>query len=218
MSWRRQASYAAALLFFVSPLEAPQLLAFPYVEEIAGHRVYSEAPIAPELRAVVSAGDTLAGRSPISDRNAHQPIFLTAGGWRWTWLALTSRGAFALSRAGSEVIVVNRSDPAQDAVFTPRGVGGKRALSATIAHEMTHGAIRKHFGVLADWRYPVWLREGYCDYVAGGSSLTDADARKLIASGTDHPALVYWRGRKRVEAELQRDGGSVDRLFSSFGA
>jgi hypothetical protein len=131
---------------------------------------------------------------------------------------LTSRGAFAISRPGSEVIIVNRSNAAADAVFTPRRVGGKRALSATLAHEMTHGAIRRHFGILADWRYPAWLREGYCDYVAGGGSLTDAQAKALMESGTPHSALVYWRGRKRVESELQRNGGSVDGLFSRLGA
>lgn len=218
MNWKRQALYAAAGLLLVLPLEAPQLLAFPYVQQIGRHRIYSESPIAPELKAIVAAGDSLADRSPISDPSAHQPIFLTEGGWRWAWLTLVSGGAFAISRPGSEVIVVNRSDAGADAVFTPRSIGGKRALSATIAHEMTHGAIRKHFGILADWRYPAWLREGYCDYVSGGSSLTDAEAEALIAGGSTHPALVYWRGRKRVEGELQRNGGSVDRLFARSGA
>jgi hypothetical protein len=218
LRWRRQAFYVAAGLILLSPLEAPQLLAFPYVEQIGTHRIYSEVPIEPGLKAVVRAGDTLAARSPIWDADAHQAVFLTNGGWRWAWLTLTSRGAFAISRPGSEVIIVNRSNAAADAVFTPRSLGGKRALSATLAHEMTHGAIRKHFGMLADWRYPTWLREGYCDYVAGGSSLTDAEAKALTASGTPHPALVYWRGRKRVESELQRNGGSVDGLFARFGA
>ena len=218
MSWRRQALYVTAALLLFSPLEAPQLLAFPYVEQIGAHRVYSEVPIARRIGAIIAAGDALAARSAIASNSAHQPIFLTKGGWRWTWLALTSRGAFALSRPGSEVIVVNRSEPSSDTVFTDREVGGKRALSATIAHEMTHGAIRKRFGVTADWRYPAWLREGYCDYVAGGGSLSDAEARQLVASGSSHPALVYWQGRKRVEAELQRNGGSVDALFAKFGA
>jgi hypothetical protein len=218
LRWRRQAFYVAAGLILLSPLEAPQLLAFPYAEQMGTHRIYSEVPIEPELKAVVRAGDALAARSPISDADAHQAVFFTNGGWRWAWLTLTSRGAFAISRPGSEVIIVNRSNAADDAVFTPRSVGGKRVLSATLAHEMTHGAIRKHFGMLADWHYPTWLREGYCDYVAGGSSLTDAEAKALAASGTPHPALVYWLARKRVESELQRNGGSVDGLFARFGA
>lgn len=218
MSWRRQALYVAAALLLLSPLEAPQLLAFPYVEQIGPHRVYSEMPIAQKLGEIIAAGDALAARSPIASSDTHQPIFLTKGGWRWAWLALTSRGAFALSRPGSEAIVVNRSGFSTDTVSTDRQIGGTRALSATIAHEMTHAAIRKRFGVAADWRYPSWLREGYCDYVAGSGSLSDAEARRLLASGSSHPALVYWQGRKRVEAELQRNGGAVDALFAKFGA
>lgn len=218
MRWRRQALYTAAGLFIFSPLEAPQLLAFPYSRQIGPHRVYSEEPITRSVAAVVSNGDALARRSAIAEPAPHQPIFLTRGGWRWRWLALTASDAFAFSRAFSEVIVVNRSEPASDAVFTSRQVGSKRALSATIAHEMTHGAIRSRFGVLADWRYPAWLREGYSDYVAGESSLSDKVASQLIANGRSHPALVYWLGRKRVETELERNGLSVDALFAKFRA
>ena len=80
---------------------------------------------------------------------------------------------------------------------------------------MTHGLIRARFGITSDWRYPAWLREGYCDYVAGGGSLTDAEAARLLSTHHDHPALVYWQGRKRIEAELARNGASVDALFAA---
>lgn len=79
---------------------------------------------------------------------------------------------------------------------------------------MTHGLIRRHFGLLADWRYPAWLREGYCDDVAGGGSLTDAAAASLLRDGQSVPALAYWQGRKRVERRMATNDGSVDRLFA----
>jgi len=218
MNWRRQAIYAAVAILFISPIAAPRLLAFPYSTQIGSHHVYSEQPITPQLESIVARADALAAKSPISDPSAHQPIFLTNGGWRWSWLALGSRDAFALSRPVSEAIVINRSDQATDVVLNGRRIGGRRSLSGTIAHEMTHGAIRRHFGLFADAHYPAWLREGYCDYVAGGGSLTDADAARLNKSDPQAPALAYWRGRKRVEAELQRNGGSVDTLFASAGS
>jgi hypothetical protein len=172
-------------------------------------------PLTHEAARIVAAADALAAKSPIADHRANRPIVLTEGGWRWTWLTLTSRGTFAITRPLTENIVVNRSDFAANAVFNGGEIGGRRTLSGTIAHEMTHGAIRRHFGLLADMRYPAWLREGYCDFVAGGGSLSDAQARELIAAGSKHPALTYWRGRKRVAAILQRNGGSVDALFKS---
>jgi len=217
LNWKRQAIYGIITLALISPLAAPQLLAFPYTADVGAHRVYSEAPISLGLTDIVRNSDQLASRSPIAAQPS-QPIFLTDGGWRWTWLALLSRSAFAFSRPALETIIVNRSDPAADQVFRPATVGGARSLSATLAHEMTHTAIRKHFGLFADRRYPTWLREGYCDYVAGGGSLTDAEAAALVKSDPRHAALVYWRGRKRVETELNQLGGSVDALFKANGA
>ena len=215
MSWKRRAIYGA-VTFALAPLAAPQLLAFPYTSRIGAHRIYSEARISERLQGIVADADRLASRSPIATKES-QPIFLTNGGWRWTWLTLLSRSAFAISRRPFETIVVNRSDQAANLVYRPAAVGGRRSLTGTLAHEMTHGAIRAHFKPFADWRYPAWLREGYCDYVAGDGSLTDAEAATLARTNPAHAALVYWRGRKRVEAELQRNGGSVDRLFASAG-
>jgi hypothetical protein len=124
---------------------------------------------------------------PIALPHATQHTFLTDGGWRWSVLALTSRTAFAFSRAPFETIVVNRSDPLNDNAFRPAEVGGARSLTGTLAHEMTHAAIRAHFGPFADFRYPAWLREGYCDYVAGGGSITDEEARVLMREHPDQP-------------------------------
>jgi hypothetical protein len=201
----------------ISTMYAPQLLAFPCSAKVGHHAVYSERPIGAAVTAAISKADLLVGRS-ILPTDPNQSIFLTQGGWRWRWLTRSGAdGPFALTRAGVETIVVNRSDGAADKVYRRAAPGGERSLSGTLAHEMTHGAIRRHFGLAADLRYPQWLREGFCDYVAGGSTLSDAEATTLSRADPYHPALTYWRGRKRVEAALIRNGGSVDRLFATFG-
>ena len=215
MNWKRQGLYALLILAGVSPAFAPRLLAFPYSAEIEGHQVYSESPIPARLNAIVAEADRRAAASPIAQAKRDQPIFLTQGGWRWTWLTAQIGGAFAITRPVTEAIVVNRSDAGRDLVFTKRDIAGETSLTRVLAHEMTHGAIREHFGLTADWKYPTWVREGYCDYVGGGTSLTDAEAAKLIARHEQHPALVYWQGQKRVAAELKRNGGLVDALFAS---
>ncbi len=215
--WFNRAVVAAAA-FAGSPVVAPQLLAFPHLTTIRQHRVYSEAPIGPALARIVAAADARVARSPLgSARPLDQDIFLTTGGWRWQWLALGNRSALAISRPIVEVILVNRSDQRSNLVDTGAPIGGRRTLDGVLAHEMTHGAIRAHFGTLADRRYPTELREGYCDYVSGGGTLTDAQAKALIASGSNSPALRYWRGRNKVEAGLAANGGNVDALFASWG-
>jgi hypothetical protein len=108
--------------------------------------------------------------------------------------------------------VINRTDAEHDRVETGRAVGGVRTLSGVIAHESTHLLERVHFGQVKSLGFPAWKFEGYADYVAQEGSLSDADAAKLRREGRDHPALVYYDGRKRVEAAL-KGGETVDQLF-----
>lgn len=189
----------------------PEALAFPYYQQIGSTKLYAESPISPAAAAVLARSDRLLNTSPIARAGGTQRIFLTNGGWRWHVLAPGEANALAITRPLTESIVINRGDLASDSIST---AVGRRSLSGIIAHERTHGLIRAHFGLSADWRYPAWLREGYCDYVAGGGTLSDAQAAALKAQGRTMRALPYYDGRKRVEAILARNGGSVDRLFA----
>ncbi|OYY79249.1 MAG: hypothetical protein B7Y43_02115 [Sphingomonas sp. 28-62-20] len=190
-------------------------LAFPFHRQIGGHHISAEFPIPSAMDAVLARADQRLSTSAIAVPGLGSRIFLTNGGWRWRALAKASVSAFAISRPGSELVIVNRSDMVRDLAFNGRRIGGVRPLSQVIAHEMAHGLLRRHFGLAAAQAAPAWKVEGYCDFVAGGGSLSDAEAARLIAAGTDHPALPYYLGRKRVEAILARNGGSVDALFAN---
>ncbi|MEG3178029.1 hypothetical protein U1872_17435 [Sphingomonas sp. RB3P16] len=194
---------------------APEVLAFPHRQVIGDTVVYSDAPLPATLPGVVARSDALLRKSAIYGPSYGHRLFLTDGGWRWRVLALQSSGAFALSWPGRDTIVINRSEVARDRVTNGALVAGTRGLSGVIAHERTHGLIRKRYGLFADFAYPAWLREGYCDVVAGGGSLSDADAARLKAEHRTVPALLYFDGRKRVEEMLRAKGGSVDAVFAA---
>ena len=93
-------------------------------------------------------------------------------------------------------------------------IGPARTLSSIIAHETCHGMERRRYGVLMSVTKPTWLVEGYCDHVAQESTLSDARAAEIKARGADHPAMVYYEGRKKVEAILAANGGNVDKMFA----
>lgn len=206
-----------AAVVLTAPLAAPQLLAFPYAAQVRAHRVRSVDPITPAIVRAVEIADRRVAAGPLGQaRRPDEPIFLTGGGWRWAWLALTSRGAMALTRPINDAVIVNRIDPTGRDVLNGRALGGRRSLEGVIAHEMTHGSLRAHFGPFVDVTRPQQLREGFCDYVAGGGTLSDAEAGALLRAGADHPALPYWQGRKRVEAAMARPDASVDRLFADW--
>ncbi|WP_073976966.1 hypothetical protein [Erythrobacter donghaensis] len=205
----------APILLLASPLVAPQLLAFPHYAEAGDSQVWSETPIdQAALDRVMARAEMLVSASPIAREHEPRRIFLTDGSWRWLWLANIHRGTFALTRFAGQNLVVNRADLAADRITSNRRVGGSRQLSSVLAHEITHGVLLHHFGAIALFGQPRWKVEGYCDHIAQESALTADDVARLEARGERHPALLYFRGRKRVEAALAANGGSVEALFS----
>lgn len=207
---------AVAVLYPAGSAFFPRMLAFPYRTMVGETPVYSSTPISPGVREVMDRADARVRESPLfTPEILRRPIFLTDGGIRWRILSLGSGGAFGVTRPLADHVAVNRSSAAEDRVWNGAGVAGSRTLSGVIAHERTHMLIRAHFGLTADSQYPVWVREGYCDHVAGGGTLSDAEAARLRAEGSAAPALFYYDSRKRVEQTLRDNGGSVDALFSS---
>jgi hypothetical protein len=205
----------APLLLLASPLLAPQLLAFPHYAEAGDSQVWSEQPIdQAALERVIARAETLVSASPIARESEPRRIFMTNGSWRWLWLANTSRGAFALTRLGGQNLIVNRADLANDRIVNDRPIGGSRQLSSVLAHEITHGMLLHHFGPIKMMQQPRWRVEGYCDHVAQESALSPEDVAQIKARGETHPALLYYNGRRRVEAVLAANGGSVDALFA----
>lgn len=205
----------AALGFAAAgPLFAPQLLAFPYSAQIGADRIWATAPISRDaLQQVLADANARVAASPLASGSEGRDIFLTDGGWRWLWLANTAHDSFALTRPYNRALIVNQTDLGT-ATVTSAGLDSRtRALAAIIAHEKCHGMERRHFGPTIDFTKPQWLREGYCDYVAGESTLSDAEAAQLQAQHRPHPSLPYYLGRKKVEAALAANGGDVDRLF-----
>lgn len=204
----------AVLLLLASPLLAPQLLAFPHKVETRIGTVWSDERLDPAMLAdAIADARTRIETSPLASDDETRWIFITNGGWRWQYVANVSSGAFALTRPYSPAIVVNRTDPETGVIENGRAIGGERELAGVIAHEFAHGMIRRHFGLPAYVSFPTWKIEGYADHVAGESTLSEAQVERLRAAGEDHPALIYFEGRRRVEAILDANGGSVDALF-----
>lgn len=127
-------------------------------------------------------------------------------------MALRLDGTVAFTRPLGNLIVVSDADPVADSARNHIRFPGIRTLHDTIVHETTHILLNDHFGVMRAAQFPRWKVEGYADYIAGTSSLSDARAALVRKQDPYHPALVYYEGRKRVAAALARDP-NVDHLF-----
>lgn len=213
--WRRIAVRAAIglALALAVVIYTPWLLAFPYRTQLGEITIYSVEKPSPALTGVIARGLARVSASGIAAPLDARSVYLTDGGWRWWLLSLQSHGAFAVTRPFSSNIVVNRSSIDGDGVWNGAAVAGHRTLTGTIAHESTHLLIYRRYGVLSAVRFAGWKVEGYCDHVAQESSLNAAEAARLRAQDLSPPALAYFEGRQRVEAELAK-GVSVDALMA----
>src|SRR5262245_54196105 len=119
----------------------------------------------------------LIGSSPGWQRRrsteASTRIFLTGGFDVYALLSLyVGRNSFGKSYAAlpTDNVFINQADAANDLVFRS-APASERSLSGVIAHEITHLWMRKRFGYWRNLAMPVWKKEGYAEYVAGGSTL-----------------------------------------------
>ncbi|MBA2936078.1 hypothetical protein HZF05_18505 [Sphingomonas sp. CGMCC 1.13654] len=218
MNWRRLLGFdrrsLIALALIAVPAAAvakPSLLSWGWHGQFGRYDVYADVPPAPQLQAELARSSTLLGASPIDDRALRPTLYLTDGGWRWHLLALTNDRAFAVTRPMLGGTVVNRSDIASDTVFAR---GYRRTLSGVVAHETVHVLQRERLGLVGFARLPTWVKEGYADYVARESTLSDADVARLRAQGRDDPAIFYHDARLRVSDALTH-GETVDQLLRS---
>jgi hypothetical protein len=213
---RRIADRATLVLvgIFGSISFAPELLAWPYRAERGPITIYSEAPITADMDRVLARSERLLSESPIHRPKMRRRLFLSQGGWRWSLLALQTRGAFAFRRPFNNALIFNRSDMATDRIMNGRIVGGVRSLSGVIAHETTHVLVSRRGGELQAMMLPTWKQEGYADHVARESSLTREQYRMISRGGNGHPAADYYEGRLRVEEALATNGGDVDALLT----
>ncbi len=209
------AGVAAGLWLAAAVLFSPWLLLFPHHRMVGETPVYAAAPITPGMEGVIRRADARLRTSPLYRSGvSRHPVYLTDGGVRWRILAIGSDKASALTRGLLDGVVINRSSIEEDFVWRRRSAS-RRTLSGVIAHEKTHKLIRARFGSTVSATYPRWLIEGYCDHVAGESSLTDDEAARMVAAGQISSTLFYYQARKRVGAALVANGGSVDALFAA---
>jgi hypothetical protein len=112
-------------------------------------------------------------------------------------------------------VFINRADYQHDLVFRNAKENNQRSLSGVIAHEITHLLIRKRFGYLRNLTMPTWKKEGYAEYVGGGSTLSyDEGVRLWKANPKDATGYQYFKYMMLVKYLLEHDTVSVDDLFN----
>lgn len=161
------------------------------------------------------------GSSPLAlDDNDTHRIFVANAEWRRRLVFLWNHGAAGVNYYPLRNVFIRQSDIDGNRVLRAAGpVPLPRTLAYYGAHEIGHSLIGEKIGMLANWRLPVWIREGLADYVGfGGRTDIDALTRAFLAGDPDldpRRSGLYARYRLLVAFMIEREGWSVERLLGS---
>lgn len=204
----------AAFLFL---LVYPQVL-FAHEVRYKNFTVYSRQPLTSSIYTVLDKVEAELSASPINDTSVQPKIFLTNSQKLYSFLSLYigwnsfGKGYPLLPTSN---VFINEADVSCDLVFRKAATGGQRSLSGVIAHEITHLHVRRRFGYVRNIAMPSWKKEGYAEYVAGGSTLDYETGVKLWkANPNDGTGYQYFKYYLTVKYLLENEKLSVDDLFN----
>ena len=207
----------AAVLGYLLLLSFPQVL-FAHESSYKNFKVYSREPLDQSLYAVIDKAAAKLSASGINNDEVKPRIFLTNSHSLYAVLSLYIGGnSFGKGYPilPSDNIFINQADLTKDLVYRNAEANNERALSGVIAHETTHLLIRKKFGYWKNLRFPVWKREGFCEYVAGGSTLNyETGVRMWKETPRDGTGYQYFKYYMLVKYLLENEKLSVEDLFN----
>ncbi len=200
LSLRHKITYSIVLtvLLYAGAVFFPEFI-FRHKAQYRRFTVYYHSAIdTTGLESVIAKSASLLQASPLDDRK-EQKVFLCGSYREFTFFNPLSSSAFAVNYPVTQNIFVAKAAIAVDKT-SRKGSATQRSLSAVIAHETVHSLLERHLGYIDYKMLPVWKNEGYCDYIARESSLSEAEGSQMLCSGEapKSPSHQYFLYRKWV--------------------
>ena len=201
------------LLLYLGLLCFPQVL-FGYNVTEKGVTVYSRAPLPEETAARIDEAIALVGQSELTVPRRAERIFVCGNPWLFRIFAPLSPQSFANSWPVTDNIFIANADLAKNVAQSAAPDHNRRSFSGVAAHEITHGLIRRHLGLLRGVRLPAWIAEGYCDYVARESSFPEDVGLQMLREGREDasPSFRYFVYRQMVRHLIDEQHLSFDQV------
>jgi hypothetical protein len=206
-------SVTAVFVAYFLTICFPQYL-FAHEVTYQNFKVYSREPFDKRTYKVLDDAEAKLSKSTIYDREANRRVFLTNSHGMYAFLSNKAFRSFANSVPFINNIFINKSDVGNDVVFLNRPKNNKRSLSGVIAHEVTHLFIRKKVGTVRASLLPTWKNEGYCEYVAGDTTISYEEGVKLWKENpNDDSKYAYFKYHMMVKYLLETEKLSIEDIF-----
>ncbi len=208
---------ASAVLAYVLLLSFPQVL-FAHEVSHKNFKVYSREPLNQNIHSILDNVEARLLLSGINNQEVKPKIFIFDSHGLYAFFSLyVGAKSFAKGYPAipNENIFVNRSDIANDLVFRNAQADNERSLNGVIAHEATHLLIRKKLGYLKNLALPSWKKEGYSEYIAGGTLLDyETGVRRWKENPNNDSSYRYFKYYMLVKYLIETEKLSVEEVFS----
>jgi hypothetical protein len=133
----------------------------------------------------------------------------------YTFLANKAYRSFASSVPFINNVLLTKSDVAADRMFIDRPENNSRSLSGVIAHEIVHLFIRQRYGTVQASLMPTWKNEGYCEYIAGDSTISvEEGLRRWQGNTSDDARYRYIKYHLMMKYLLEQEHQTVDQIMT----
>ena len=167
------------------------------------------------MESVVAKANERLARVPFYSAEKTRQIYLTGGPKMYALLSHKAYRSFANSVPFINNIMINKTDVPADRVIMNREFNNSRSLSGVIAHEVTHLATRERYGTVAASMMPTWKNEGYCEYIAGDTTIPiEEGIRRWRENPNDDTNYRYIKYQLMVRYLLEKQQITVDELFT----
>ena len=215
-------AFASVFLVYLGVLIYPQPL-FNYYIAYQNYKVWSDRPIPPDITHVLDDVIRRLKTSTLYEPDRPLRIFFCNASWRlWLYGHFSNKMAGIADTCLARNIYIRESDITLNTIHPPNSKpltdAEHRPLSYFIAHEATHIIESWRFGRFAFMRHPLWVSEGYADYVGKGGDFDFDENRKLLIENDPlmdvQKSGVYRRFHLEVFFLLHKKGFAVDTIFA----
>ena len=202
-------------LYFATLLR-PRML-FSWALGGASIHVYSDEPIPASAAAVIAHVESRIRHSTLFDAARAYPVYVCNDRWRWNYFSFFDGRSRGFQTPLGRAVFIRPARWETNQLAGPDGGDGPRSLEVYMAHEVTHMMVADHVGLMAERRLPVWLREGYAEYVARHDTFDYRATRgRLIADDAGFATRdPYWKYLLLVTHLLDQEGMDVSAVLSA---
>ncbi len=207
------------LIIYVFLILFPQVL-FANVLEYKGFAVYyhSDELKIENIKNILDKSQKLLTKSELYDNSKSQKIFICNSYNEFSFFALTSKRAFAVNLPIIQNIFLSKSFFLKNTIVRNGETNNLRKLSAIITHETTHSLLENKLGFLKFKLLPNWKNEGYCDYIAQGSSYNQEKGMKEICNGSETQnslSFKYFKYRMLTKYLFEENNISIEKFLKN---